>query len=72
MARLVEKAHKLISAKRERRVRPAVVIAEFDFVHSRPKTLDNGPDLPPNEPLVGHIFEKSNHGQRFDFSHDAA
>jgi hypothetical protein len=61
MAWLVMKAHQLVGAESERRVRSTVVVAEFDLVHSGRKILDNRAYLTPNEPLPRHILKKGNY-----------
>ena len=62
---LVVKAHQLAGAERQRRVRLAGVVAEFDLVHARPKTLDNGADLASQQPSFGDILEQGNHREHF-------
>ena len=69
MAGLVVKAHQLAGAERQRRVRLAGVVAEFDLVHARPKALDDGTDLSPRQPSFGDVLEQGNHREHFYFTH---
>ena len=60
MARLVTEFHQLISAKRQRRVSPALVIAELDFVYTRCQPFDDGAYLAALKRLAGDVFEQCN------------
>lgn len=69
MAGRVVKTHQLPGAERQRCVRLAGVVAEFNFVHARRKALDDRPDLSPQQTFFGEIFEHGNHGEYFYFTH---
>ena len=61
MARLVVKAHQLVSAECQRCIGPPIIVAEFDLVHFRGKNLDHRPDLSSQESFFGKVFEEGNH-----------
>ena len=61
MARLVMKLKQLIGAKGKSSVRPAVVIAEFDLVHTGSESFDHRADLAAQKVMVSDVFEQCNH-----------
>lgn len=58
----VMKAHNLIRLQRNHRVCAALIVAEFNFVHSRSPDFYNGPDLTADQTVFGEVFQKGNHG----------
>lgn len=71
VARLVVKAYQLISWEREGGVCFPGVVAEFDFVHSRPQAFHNSTDLSAQQALFGKILEESDYRQQLEFTHTA-
>jgi hypothetical protein len=63
------KAHQLVGAESERRVRLTRVVAELNLVHAWPKALDDSADLSPQQPSFRDILEQGNHREHLDFSH---
>ena len=63
MTRLVKKLKQLIGAEGESGVRPAVVIAEFDLVHTGCEPFDHRADLAAQKAMVSNVFEQRNHRQ---------
>ncbi len=63
------KLQQLIGAQGQRSVRPAPVVVELNFVHTRGKSLDDRTDLAPPKVLAGNIFEQRNHREQFEFAH---
>jgi hypothetical protein len=61
MTRLVMKLQQLIAAQGHSSVRPAFVIAEFDFVHAGSEPFDNRADLAAQQTVVSNVFEQRNH-----------
>jgi hypothetical protein len=55
------KLKQLIGANRQSSVRPAVVIAEFDLVHTGGKSFDHRADLATQKVMVSDVFEQCNH-----------
>ncbi len=64
MVRLVAEAHELIRTERQRCIRAAGVIAEFDFVDFRRQSLYDSADLAPKEPFCGNILQQGRHGEQ--------
>ena len=58
------KLKQLIGPKRKRRVRPALVVAELDFVHVRREPFDDGAGLAAPQGGAGDVQQDGNDGQR--------
>ena len=66
---LVMQAHELIGGERQRRVRPSIVVAEFDFVDSGRKVLDDCADLTTEKSFFREFLCKSHDGQHLNLGH---
>ena len=51
------KLKQLIRPQRQRRVRSAFVITEFDFVYSRGESLNDSANLAAQKAMVSDVFE---------------
>jgi hypothetical protein len=60
------KDQQTMSAERELRVRPPLVITEFDLERPIIEMLDHRADLTPNEPMLGHVHEQSDDVENVD------
>lgn len=69
MTRLVMKLKQLVGAEGKSSVRSAIVIAEFDLVHTGSESLDHCADLAAQKVMVSDVFEQCNHRQQFEFAH---
>lgn len=58
MARLMMELQKLVGPKRQRSIRPALIIAELDLVHAGNKALDNRAHLAPSKRRCGDVFQQ--------------
>jgi hypothetical protein len=56
------KLKQLIGAQGQSSVCPAVVIAEFDLVHTWGESFDHRADLAAQKVMVRDVFEQCNHG----------
>jgi hypothetical protein len=59
-----------LGRKRQRCVRPALIVTEFDFENPRSKQLDDCTDLSPLQPAFGEIIDQRDDVKQVDIHLD--
>lgn len=69
MGRFVMEPHQLVGPQRHHRVRLAVVIAKFDFIHVRGPVLNDAADLASDQSFAWQVLQQCHHRMHRNLCH---